>query len=578
MPDVSQWVGVFGRAHPLLVHLPIGFLVALAILEVLAHYQDRTLPRPTISALLWLTAASAIVTAGAGYALSLEPGYDTPQVLLHMRLGFGVAIGALLVALAHMRAREGTRTGGMVAYRVLLAITVLLAFPTGHVGGTITHGEGFLTGPLREGWSTEDREVKAAPRHEANPIPSSSATVPNPSPTDPPPGDPPTADPRASTGSISFARDVKPIFEAKCIACHGESKKKGGLSLASEATITAGGRNGPVFVAGDPAGSEMLRRLRLPPDDEDHMPPASKPQPSREEIDRIEAWISAGARFEGTAGAAPAKPEPPATEAPKTGALGAEAPAAPVETAADPAAIEALKAKLVHVEPVAKGSNLWLVSFSAVARDTGDAEVAQLLEPLLPYVADLSLARSSIGDATMKLAARMPNLARLDVRDTAVTDAGVAALEGHPQLADLVLARTRLTDASVKSLLRLPALKRVFVWNSGIGAGALGELRLGKSEVAIEAGDTPDARALETEKDLVLAKGTAPAPSTPKPAASVTAASGSPAPVNQICPVSGKPVDPAYQVVFKGRVIGFCCSKCPGTFWADPSKYESKLP
>ncbi len=268
MADVSHWVGVFGRAHPLLVHLPIGFLVALGILEVLAHWQARSLPRPTISVLLWLTAAASIVTAGSGYALSLEPGYDTPQVLLHMRLGFGVAGGALLVAIVHMRAREGTRTGGMVAYRALLAVTVLLAFPTGHVGGTITHGEGFLTGPLREGWSTEDRNVKAAQKHEAAPL---SATVADPQPTDPKP----------PTGSISFARDVAPIFESKCVACHGASKKKGGLSLADEASIVAGGRSGPAFVAGDPSQSDMLRRLRLPPDDEDHMPPAAKPQPSR---------------------------------------------------------------------------------------------------------------------------------------------------------------------------------------------------------------------------------------------------------------------------------------------------------
>jgi uncharacterized membrane protein len=561
--DVSHWVGVFGRAHPLLVHLPIGFLVALAILEMLAHHQDRTLPRPTISALLWLTAGAAVATAGSGYALSREPGYDTPDVLLHMRLGFGVAAASVLLAIVHMRAREGTRSGGMVAYRIVLAVAVLLTIPTGHFGGTITHGEGFLTGPLREGWSTEDRTVRAAPKPAA-PIasdPAPAATEPSPSAGKDPAGT-----------AISFARDVAPVFASKCGACHGESKKKGGLSLANEAAIVAGGRNGPVFVAGDPANSEMLRRLRLPPDDEDHMPPAAKPQPTRDEIDRIEAWIAAGATFDAAEGGArPAKPQT-AAAAPTTGAIAPDP--APVDTAADPAAIEALKAKLVHVEPIAKGSNLWLVSFSAVARDTGDAEVSLLLQPILPYVADLSLARTRIGDATMKLAARMPNLVRLDVRDTAVTDAGVAALEGHPQLADVVLARTKLTDESVKSLLRLPALKRVYVWNSGIGASALGELRLGKSEIAIEAGDTADARALESEKEIVLSKGTAPA----APVARPPAPNGASAPVNSICPVSGKPVDPAYQVVFKGRVIGFCCSKCPGTFWADPANYESKLP
>jgi YHS domain-containing protein len=42
--------------------------------------------------------------------------------------------------------------------------------------------------------------------------------------------------------------------------------------------------------------------------------------------------------------------------------------------------------------------------------------------------------------------------------------------------------------------------------------------------------------------------------------------------------VTGKLVDPAYQVVFKGKLVGFCCPKCPEAFWADPTKYESKLP
>jgi YHS domain-containing protein len=45
-----------------------------------------------------------------------------------------------------------------------------------------------------------------------------------------------------------------------------------------------------------------------------------------------------------------------------------------------------------------------------------------------------------------------------------------------------------------------------------------------------------------------------------------------------VCPVSGSAVDANYRVVFRGRVIGFCCAKCPTQFWANPAQYESKLP
>jgi hypothetical protein len=37
-------------------------------------------------------------------------------------------------------------------------------------------------------------------------------------------------------------------------------------------------------------------------------------------------------------------------------------------------------------------------------------------------------------------------------------------------------------------------------------------------------------------------------------------------------------VNKKFLVVFEGRVIGFCCNKCPGEFWADPEKFRSKLP
>ncbi len=524
MTDWPSWIGVFGRLHPVLVHLPIGFLLALAVLEWVAHSRRSSLPRATVSVVVWIAALSAVFTAVTGYALSFEEGYATSAVTLHMRFGIAVALASVVLAIVHLRASEGTRGAGLTAYRVLLGLTVLLVLPTGHLGGTITHGEDFLTAPFHEVVKHDGARVLAAE-------------------TPPKPGAEPAA-PAAET--ISFARDVAPIFAARCTACHGDTKRKGGLSLKDSASILAGGRNGPVIAPGKTAESEMLRRMRLPADDDDHMPPAEKPQPTAEEIARVEKWIAAGAVFD----ASDTQPRNAAADVVKPAS-------APRVASNDPAAVETLRARLVHAEPLARDSSLLIVSFSAVAKDTGDAEAAELLEPLLAQTADLSLARTRITDASMQLFARMPNLSRLDVRDTAVTDGGVKALAGHAQLAELVLARTKLSDAAIDALLALPALKKVFVWNSGLSVQALARLRLQRPDLAIEAGAASDARPLETEKDFVLAKAT---------------------PVNRICPVTGQPVDPAQQIVFKGRVVGFCCPKCPAAFLADPAKYESKLP
>jgi uncharacterized membrane protein/mono/diheme cytochrome c family protein len=544
-----QWFGVFGRLHPLLVHAPIGFVLVLAVLELVAWARQEDLPRGVVSVVVVLAALSAVFAAASGLTLSREDGYATATVDAHRRLGVGVALASILLAIVRLR------TSGVAAYRIVLAITLFLLLPAGHLGGRIAHGEGFLTEPLRE---------PAKPKAEPAPSPA----------------------PAAAPASISYVRDIAPIFASRCSACHGGTKKKGGLSLKDAASIVAGGRNGPVILPAKPAESEMLRRLRLPTDDDDHMPPLEKPQPTADEIATIEKWVAAGAPLD-----SPGAPQWGAAELPPAGdaRTGAESDSAPQELAspaaagsgapgaagtalpgvapADPAALEALASKLVHVEALAKDSNLLVVSFSAVAKDTGDAEAKALLEPILVQVADLTLARSRIGDETMKLAARMPNLSRLDVRETAVGDEGVAALKGHAQLAELVLARTKLSDASVESLLAMPALKKVFAWNAGIGAEALARLRQARTDLAVDAGADGDAHAIETEPDVVL-----------KHATGSGGADGAQAPVNSVCPVSGKPVDRAYEVVFKGRIIGFCCPNCPKEFWADPSKFASKLP
>ena len=44
------------------------------------------------------------------------------------------------------------------------------------------------------------------------------------------------------------------------------------------------------------------------------------------------------------------------------------------------------------------------------------------------------------------------------------------------------------------------------------------------------------------------------------------------------CPVSGKPIDPAHSVDYKGKKVYFCCPNCPAAFEKDPEKFVDKLP
>ncbi len=523
---------LFGRLHPLVLHLPIGLVAALCLLELAALAGRLELSRRTMALLVTATALSAVLAAATGWFLG-EQGEQAGAVLdRHRFLGLSVAGLSVAFALLHAASRQGSRPGLLQAYRAVLFVAALVLVPTGHFGATMTHGADYLWGPRRE------------------PAPDSAASA--------------DAGPSQTVERSTFELEIAPILAANCTACHGEKKRKGKLSLAHADTIQKGGESGPVIVPGKPEESELVRRVRLPIDDADHMPPEGKPQPGAAELDRIEAWIRAGAPFEGRvelgSAAAPLEPDREAPETARTAGAGTP----------DSRALSALAAELVHVERLeASSGELW-IDFAAVAPGIDDERAARLLEPLCDHVAELALARTGAGAATLALCARMPRLRRLDLRETPVADGDLAVLAGHAALSELVLAQTAVTDGAVDTLLALPSLQRVYLWNTSIGPEGLARLLRERPELAVDSAGTSAAAVLESEPELEL--------SSERPPPGAEAGASDPlAPINASCPISGSPVNARYRVVYGGKVIGFCCPECPKHFWADPEAALAKL-
>ncbi len=95
---------------------------------------------------------------------------------------------------------------------------------------------------------------------------------------------------------IDYSADVKPIFNKKCISCHGGVTAKGGFSLLFEEEALGNTESGkPAIIPGDPDGSEMIRRLTIK-DPEERMPYKHEPL-SKEEIDILKKWIRQGAKW-----------------------------------------------------------------------------------------------------------------------------------------------------------------------------------------------------------------------------------------------------------------------------------------
>jgi mono/diheme cytochrome c family protein len=86
------------------------------------------------------------------------------------------------------------------------------------------------------------------------------------------------------------------VLEVRCLECHTPVKAKGNLLLTTRESLMKGGDSGTSLVPGSPDESEILKRVRLDPDDDERMPPKkSGPILSPEEITAISDWIIAGA-------------------------------------------------------------------------------------------------------------------------------------------------------------------------------------------------------------------------------------------------------------------------------------------
>jgi len=96
---------------------------------------------------------------------------------------------------------------------------------------------------------------------------------------------------------ISYNKDIRPIFNKKCITCHGGVKKNGGFSLLFREEALAKAKSGKIaIIPFDADNSELVKRLET--NDLEHRMPLDKDPLSSEEVGLIKKWINEGAAWE----------------------------------------------------------------------------------------------------------------------------------------------------------------------------------------------------------------------------------------------------------------------------------------
>ncbi len=482
---LSQWERFLGRFHVVVLHLPIGMLSLVLLMEFGKLFRRNKGSSTLVPA--FFTAVSAVVAAVFGFLLyQTDPGkYD--EELISSHLWWGIGFAAMTVAAFVIKRWVDLANGdGNWVYVLTLLLSGGTMVVASHDGGSMVHGTSYLTAEA----PNEVREIynKWVPEDERLPMLEE--------------GGEPEVPVVPVEEQLVYTHIVQPIFDQKCVSCHGPDKQKGRLRMDSYEALLAGGKEGEAIEPGSAEDSNILFRIHLPLDDEEHMPPEGKTQLEEHEIEIVTWWIDTGALPDQKVAAAgmPENIEAAVAKLIPPEVLKAQAEAAALAAAAEAEAREKLAETVNELRNEFPGALNFEsqdssgLTFTAVSmREKFNDEALAKLEPVAPSLVSVDLSGASVTDAGLASIAGATDLRMLRLSETGVTDAGIGQLKGLASLESLNLYGTAVTTEGVMGLSELPALKRLYLWQTEVDAAGAEKLREAMPNTEIVLGATVDA-------------------------------------------------------------------------------------
>ncbi len=441
LPSIVQAIG---RMHPLVLHLPIGILIFSFLIWCFRSQIETTFFQSIFGFSLSLIAFTSLLTSLMGLFLSREDGYNSDTLYWHRLLSLLLSFGSYAFMLWYQSrlANKHWIPGFMIA---LLALLV-----TGsHQGAKLTHGEGFILKPLQK-----------------NAV----------------------ARPTINDESSLYLASIEPLFQSKCMSCHNPQKAKGGLDLTSEVGILKGGKQGPVWIAGD-TNSRILQNIFLPFEDKKHMPPEGKPQLTIDEKILLKQWILSGADLKKRI-----KDYESSDTLLKLATPYIHKDNNKIKTytfaPADPSLIQKLNDPFCAVFPMDQNTPALQVYF--FVREKYNPSKLQELLKIKDQIVVLNMDNMPVTDVDLTTIARFSNVEKLLLNHSSITNTGIETIANLPSLTSLAISGTNVDATILPLLLKSPVLREVFIWNTKIIPGDLQSLEADSNKISFNLGYIPD--------------------------------------------------------------------------------------
>ena len=420
-----------GSLHPLIVHLPIGFIILTLLVNILIKTKNNSVKR--IITIGWFFSfISGGIAALFGWFLSDNNYYLESQINIHKWSGIAFLVLTFLIWLLRALNFNLNKSFKRISNFAILILILI----TGHYGGEMTHGKGYL--------------MKGLPFINQNKIPTVFLSKKVNSPD----------------SMYVFEDLIYPVFEEKCIACHNEKQEYGGLNMSKYENIIKGGNSGLGIQKGNPYRSLIYKRVSMSQNESNFMPPAGTPL-SFDQVAVLKWWIDNGAKL----------------KTPLTKLRNDENIRSLVEenykldlreksyietlnlAPIDENKLEVFKEEKYHWRFLDSEKSLLDVKFIGKKITRNDIE---LLTKLKDNVIWLNLSNCQLKDELLSFLSQFPNLTRLRIQNNNLTDKCIIYTMDIKNLRELNIYGTQVTDASFNVFSKMKKLEKIFLWNSKV--------------------------------------------------------------------------------------------------------------